>query len=208
MHASNQARFEQSFRDIADQVKIPGRREPKANIFELVQNWLRDEKKGKWICVFDNADDYELLCLPRTVANHAHAMEPTNAPAKPLLEYVPRGRNGPVIITSRSTEVALKMVKYTLIEVRPMEQSEALELLRKRLGRPEETQESRILVEELEFMLLAIVQAASHIRARAPRCSVPQYLKDFQSSGHEATKLLEKEANCQVEIRKQRTQSS
>ncbi|KAJ5885907.1 uncharacterized protein N7473_008581 [Penicillium subrubescens] len=46
VHASNQARFEQSFWDIADQVKIPGRREPKANIFELVQNWLRYEKKG------------------------------------------------------------------------------------------------------------------------------------------------------------------
>ena len=133
--------------------------------------------------------------MPRIVAYHAHTIETTNTPAKPLLEYVPRGQNGSIIITSRSREVALKMVKYTLIEVRPMEQSEALELLRKRLRRPEETQESRILVEELRFMLLAIVQAASQIRARAPRCSVPQYLKDFQSSDHEATKLLEKEAN-------------
>jgi hypothetical protein len=48
-------------------------------------------------------------------------MELTNALAKPLLEYVPRGRNGSVIITSRSREVALKIVKYTLIKVRPME---------------------------------------------------------------------------------------
>ncbi|KAJ5683654.1 hypothetical protein N7462_006819 [Penicillium macrosclerotiorum] len=197
IHASNQARLEQSFRDIANQVKISGRREPKANIFELVENWLRDEKKGKWVCVLDNADDYEFLCLPQTVANPAHAIEPTYVPVKPLLEYIPRGRNGSVIITSRSREVVLKMVKENdLIEVTPMEPCEALELFHKRLGRPKESEESRRLVEELEFIPLAIIQAASYIRARAPRYSVSQYLQDFQSSDRGATKLLEREANC------------
>ena len=47
MYASNAARFEQSYREIADQVEIPGRSDPKANIFKLVYNWLRDEKKGE-----------------------------------------------------------------------------------------------------------------------------------------------------------------
>ncbi|CAG8357010.1 unnamed protein product, partial [Penicillium salamii] len=114
---------------------------------------------------------------------------------KPLLEYVPRSRNGSIIITSRTREVALKMVHHSdLIEVKPMEKFEALELLHRKLEQPGESQESRHLVNALECMPLAIVQAASYIRNRAPRSSVSQYLKDFLGSDREATKLLKKEA--------------
>jgi hypothetical protein len=45
VHASNAARFEQSYRDIADRVKIAGRRDPQANIFKQVHDWLRDCKQ-------------------------------------------------------------------------------------------------------------------------------------------------------------------
>lgn len=86
------------------------------------------------------------------------------------------------------------MVNYQdLIEVKPMERSEALQLLGKKLEQPE-SDDSRHLVEELELIPLAIVQAASYIRNRAPRCSVSQYLRDFQKSDREATKLLKTEA--------------
>lgn len=106
--------------------------------------------------------------------------EPPNAPTKPLLEYNPRSQSGALITTSRSREVALKMVKYKdLVEVNPMEKSEGLELLQKMLDQPEGGQDSQKLVEELEFTPLAIVQAASYIHSRTPLSSVPQYLKDF-----------------------------
>jgi hypothetical protein len=121
--------------------------------------------------------------------------EPPNASTKPLLEYIPRCRNGSIIITSRSKEAALKMVKHKdLIEVNPMARSNALELLQKTLDQPEESQESQHLVEELEFMPLAIAQAAGYIRNRAPRYSVSQYLRHFQKSDREVIKLLKKEA--------------
>ncbi|KAJ5335691.1 Tetratricopeptide-like helical [Penicillium brevicompactum] len=42
-------------------------------------------------------------------------------------------------------------------------------------------------------MPLAIVQAASYIRNRAPRSLVSQYLKDFLESDRKATRLLKKE---------------
>jgi hypothetical protein len=61
VHASNAARFEQSFQEIADQVKIPERRSPKADIFKLIHDWLRDEKKGKWLLILDNVDDARFL---------------------------------------------------------------------------------------------------------------------------------------------------
>lgn len=40
-HASNVARFEQGFREIAERVKISGRQDPKGNIYQLVHAWLR-----------------------------------------------------------------------------------------------------------------------------------------------------------------------
>lgn len=47
------------------------------------------------------------------------------------------------------------------------------------------------LTETLEFMPLAIVQAAAYIRHPASRCFVAQYLEDFQSSDSQKLKLLD-----------------
>lgn len=59
-HASNAARFEQSFRDIADYVKLAGRQDLQVNIFKLVHNWLH-KCKQPWLLVLDNVDDARLL---------------------------------------------------------------------------------------------------------------------------------------------------
>lgn len=189
IHSSNETRFVQSLRDIADQLKIPGHLDPKVNILKLVESWLQDEKKGKWVCILDNADNHEFLCsLPAAGQG---------ALVKPILEYIPKSRNGSLIITSRSREAALKIVAYRdLIEVKPMEQSEALQLLQKRLEQPGEDQDRRKLVEKLEYIPLAIAQAASYIRNRYPRYSVSQYLREFQASDREAIRLLKRETVC------------
>ncbi|KAF1941184.1 hypothetical protein EJ02DRAFT_423288 [Clathrospora elynae] len=56
LYASNAAQFEQSFRDIADCVKIARRQDPQANIFKMVHDWLQDCKQ-QWLLVLDNVDD-------------------------------------------------------------------------------------------------------------------------------------------------------
>lgn len=50
------------------------------------------------------------------------------------------------------------------------------------------------LAAELEFMPLAIVQAAAYISQRAPLYSVRQYLEKFRESDREKTSLLDYEA--------------
>ncbi|CAG8283444.1 unnamed protein product [Penicillium nalgiovense] len=102
VHAINEVRFEHSFRDIADQVKIPGRQDPKVHIYKLVENRLRDEKIGKWVCILANVDDDKFLCSFQAAGTEDSIGGLTNASTKPLLEYVPRGRNGSTIITSRT----------------------------------------------------------------------------------------------------------
>jgi hypothetical protein len=187
--------LEQSFRDIADQIKIPGRQDVKVNIFKLIENCLRDENRGKWLLILDNVDNEQLLCSYSVAGKEDPISSQTNASTKPLLEYIPRSRNGSIIITSRTRDVALKMADHKdLIEVKPMEEPEALELLQRKLGQPRGSKEGQQLVNALELMPLAIIQAASYIQNRAPRYSVSQYLRDFQGSDREATKLLQKEA--------------
>jgi hypothetical protein len=149
----------------------------------------------KWLCILDNVDDDKFLRLFPAAGTGDPMRDLMNAPTKPLLEYVPRSRNGSIIITSRTREVALRLVHHKeLIEVKPMESSEALELLQRKLENPGESQESQQLVNALDFMPLAIVQAASYVRSRTPRYSISQYLRDFQGSDLEATKLLKKAA--------------
>ncbi|OAG05932.1 uncharacterized protein CC84DRAFT_1052555, partial [Paraphaeosphaeria sporulosa] len=59
-HASSTARLEQSFHDIADRVKIEGRRDPQVNIFKLVHDWMCDTDE-RWLLVLDNVDDAGFL---------------------------------------------------------------------------------------------------------------------------------------------------
>ena len=66
MHASNAARFEQGYRDIANVVKIVGWEDPKADIFKLVHDWLRG-CEGKWLMIFDNVDDADFFVNAQAV---------------------------------------------------------------------------------------------------------------------------------------------
>ncbi|CAG7956765.1 unnamed protein product [Penicillium salamii] len=146
---------------------------------------------GNWVCIFDNVDDDQLLCSVLVAGKRDLMSGSTVASTKSLLEYVPRSWNGSIIIMSRTREVALKTFHHSdLIGVKPMENSEALELLQRKLEQPGKSQESRQLVNALEFMPLAIIQAASYIRNRAPRYAVSEYLADFEGSDRKATSLL------------------
>jgi hypothetical protein len=67
-------------------------------------------------------------------------------------------------MTTRSMEVALGFVEQTdIIEVRPMEEAHAITLFEKKLGNQSDSKDIVELVAALEFMPLAIVQAAAYI---------------------------------------------
>ena len=61
IYAGSIVRFEQSFRDLADYIKIPGRQDPKANVFRLVYDWSRDGNNGQWLLILDNIDNPHLF---------------------------------------------------------------------------------------------------------------------------------------------------
>jgi tetratricopeptide (TPR) repeat protein len=74
-----------------------------------------------------------------------------------------------------------------------MDEAHALMLFKEKLGMQGDSKNIAELVAALEFMPLAIVQAAAYISQRAPRCSVQQYLEEFQKSDRKKTSLLNHE---------------
>jgi hypothetical protein len=117
--------------------------------------------------------------------------------SRPLKAYIPHCGHGSVLITSRTKSAALKLVdEHDIVTVEPMSRPEALILFKKKLGRHSDDDgdsDNNItdLVEALEYMPLAIVQAAAYISRRAPRCSIRQYLEEFLESDSRKTSLLE-----------------
>ncbi|KAK6063282.1 Kinesin light chain 5 [Seiridium cupressi] len=192
-HASNAARFEQSVRDIANCVKIYGRQNPKANIFQLVHDWLRDETKGPWVLILDNVDDAGFL-ISTSTGNEAQSVKEENTDSRPLLWYIPHCQHGSVLVTSRGISAALELVEDTdIVAVDPMNVGDAVMLFERKLKQPvaEDTVELvATLVAALEYIPLAIVQAAAYISQRWPRYSLQQYLKNYQASDRKKTGLL------------------
>jgi tetratricopeptide (TPR) repeat protein len=183
VHASNAERFEQSYRDIAGCVKIAGRQDPQANIFELVHNWLRD-CKHQWLVVLDNLDDARFL-LDRPATN-------STAARKPLREYLPHCERGSILVTARNDEAALKLVeRRDIVTVGPMDQPGAVTLFEKKLGILDDSSKVAELAAVLEYMPLAIVQAAAYISQRESRYSVAKYLDEYRKSERKRTSLLE-----------------
>ncbi|CAG8898829.1 unnamed protein product [Penicillium egyptiacum] len=192
IHAGNAARFEQSCRDIADRVKITGRTDPTANIFKLIHDWLVEERDRKWVLILDNVDDSSFLHeVPPVGQGKQQSGQSGAPPGRPLLTYLPINHNGTMIVTSRSRSAAVTIVEESdIIQIEPMDLSHATMLFEKKLGAQIEKGNIIQLATELDYMPLAIVQAASYIKQRTPRVSVPQYLEDFQKSDRKRTSLL------------------
>lgn len=185
VHASNSARYQKSLHDLADRAKIPGRENPNVNIFQLFGNWLQDSGLGSWLLVLDNVDSDELLKSPEG---------PNGEPTPPPIRYLLANPCGTILVTSRNESVSLDIAgPRNTIELHQMGRSDALRLFEAKLGTCTENEDAIQLLEELEFMPLAIVQAAAYITHRLPRFSIRQYLDVIQQNDHKAMQLLEHE---------------
>jgi hypothetical protein len=207
-HASNPARLEQSFREIADHVKIRGRKEAQADVLKLVHDWLRNEKNGRWLLVLDNADDAGVLSSPPsnsqtsptdgcTDESGGSAIAGGSDLQRHLSEYLPPSKHGSVLVTSRTRRAAMQVVEgKDVMLIKPMHDAAAHALLCKKLGdKVDRSNGITELAAALEYMPLALVQAAAYIRERAPRSSVRQYLAEYRESDSRKTSLLNQAAS-------------
>ncbi|KAL4778621.1 hypothetical protein BJX76DRAFT_352467 [Aspergillus varians] len=170
VYAGNTARYEQAYRDLADQLNLPGRTEREVDIFKLVSQWLSDNANGHWLMILDNADNKDMFFQEIEMGvNPSHH----KAGARPvLIASIPQTTNGSVIITSRSSTAARNLLTthQNIISVEVMDESDALDLLQTRVTLDEHSlEDARRLVQTLEYIPLAINHAGSYIQERSPR---------------------------------------
>ncbi|ORY09124.1 hypothetical protein BCR34DRAFT_625896 [Clohesyomyces aquaticus] len=165
VHASNSARLEQAFSDIAERVGLCSQPGAAIDTVPAVCRWLSNEANGRWLIIVDNVDD-EI-----TIESQEDGQ------SIPLASLLPQSDHGAVVITSRNANVARSLVgrQQDIIKISAISDSEAVELLRNKLG-DEPSEGATQLVNALDCIPLAIVQAAAYINRLGQRMSIPKYL--------------------------------
>ncbi|MCJ1245218.1 hypothetical protein MMC30_002420 [Trapelia coarctata] len=178
VHASNRARFEQSYREIADALELPGRDNPQQNILGLVEAWFKRAGNGNWLMILDNADDPKIFFDPES-----------KDPETELLRHLPQSSNGIVLATTRYKRAAAVICEQNMIEVPPMTSAESGVLLEKMLDRRVQPMErcDEFLM-ELEYLPLAIAQAAAFITYNS--VDINHYLQLLRENESSMTRLL------------------
>jgi tetratricopeptide (TPR) repeat protein len=137
--------FDQACSQIAKELRIH-RNSDGESAMESVQRHLSSDKAGKWLLIIDNADDIDLLF-------------------DKLDQYFPTSDKGVTLLTTRSREVALSFAGRDIVKLQKMTTDEGIAFLTKIVGEDSLCDQNSTIqfLEELNFLPLAIVQAAYYI---------------------------------------------
>ncbi|RYP61640.1 hypothetical protein DL771_010059 [Monosporascus sp. 5C6A] len=202
VHAGSRPRFEEAYRSIAERLQLPRRNDPNVNVLRLVCDWLQTEEASSWVMVLDNVDDVNLFYPSSNGGGNKAGCCPADGnPAarseqRPLAAFLPKCRNGTILVTSRSMDAAEKLTgsHKAIYQISTMDDSQGLQLLRTKLEGDFDKDSAADLLRALDYIPLAITQAAAYINRRAPRVSVRTYLETMQKSDKKKGSLLNSDA--------------
>ena len=185
VHADNQATFAQDYKAIAGKLGLPNDLDG-----EKLLTAVRDriESQPRRLLVLDNADDLTIFGVSRGGGSAENLSS--------LASYVPKGANGKVLWTSRDERIVGTLVGAQCgIQVGRMSTDEAIRLLGNLKNgegevSSEEDSDARKLLEELQWLPLAISQAGAFMRRRS--MPVRQYLSRLLE-GQERWRVLKAE---------------
>lgn len=151
--------------------------DPKANMVQLVNAWLRNDANEPWLMIVDSADDASVF-FDNTPASDASREQTLATKKSPLSSALPPSSTGSLLVTSRSREVVCMLTgsEHSVVEVGPMDDQDAFALLKKKFISTFKSGEATSLIRALDNMPLALTQAAAYIN-RTPRMSIARYLK-------------------------------
>ncbi|KAH7111546.1 hypothetical protein EDB81DRAFT_355668 [Dactylonectria macrodidyma] len=198
VHASSRPRFKEAYRSIADNLRLPGRNDPSVDVLGLVRDWLQGEEVGRWLMVLDNVDDVNLFYPSSsagrdgTVCYLADENPAALSVQRPLAVFLPKCHHGIILITSRSMDAAEKLTgsHKAIYGISAMDDAQALQLFRNKLQGDFDKNAAGDLLRALDYIPLAVTQAAAYINRRAPRISVKTYLEAFRKSDKKKGSLL------------------
>lgn len=130
---------------------------------QIVRNWMNPGCPIEWTMVVDNVDD------------RATFFEATSETEKALIEYIPSTAQGTIIYTTRSRDIAIDLSSTNdPIAVERLSLGEAHALLGEQLVKGSIEDDLLELFEALEYLPLALSQAAAYMIKR--RKKVADYL--------------------------------
>ncbi|KAK7215348.1 hypothetical protein V2G26_003351 [Clonostachys chloroleuca] len=176
LSALSKASFEQSCREIVTQCDI--RQSSATNDHDataLVQQYLSSKASGKWVLILDNVDDAQIL-------------------GRPIHYFLPKRRDGLMLFTTRSQEIAADLATSEVIRIPEMCPAEAKGYLEKLLIQKdliEDEAGTGALLRTLTHLPLAITQAAAYINRNS--VSIAQYLDLIDRADGNMVELLSSE---------------
>ncbi|KAF7511136.1 hypothetical protein GJ744_005367 [Endocarpon pusillum] len=153
--ASDIDSLHQAYSNIAQKLGVSGWDDETADIKLLVKHYLSRESARQWLLIFDNADDVNLGSTGLSTPHSAN-----------LVDYLPQSELGSIVFTTTNSDTARTLAVQTTIELQMMTPDSAQRMLENYLNTSvptSEKQEMQLLVKELSYLPLAIVQAAAYI---------------------------------------------
>lgn len=167
--------FENAYRDIGEQLKVPGIENDIADVKNLIKAALSQESAGDWLLIIDNADDQDLLWGDTAISDH-----------------LPFSRKGSILFTTRSHEAAVRLniPGPGIITAAEMDRNESLELLAKGLKKSQidDFKSINTLLDFLADLPLAVKQASAYMAKTS--ISTSKYLSSCQSGDRGTTWLI------------------
>jgi tetratricopeptide (TPR) repeat protein len=159
----------QAYLAVAENLGIPGLDKPGADVKLLVKQYFSKSSTGRWLLIFDNADDLDMWIKKPSSELGA---------GRRLLDYLPKSTQGSIVFTTRDRRIAVKLAPQNVVEVSEMSDETAKKLLKKCLinAHPTDTNHGiETILAQLTYLPLAIVQASSYINENG--ISITDYLK-------------------------------
>ncbi|KAK2782650.1 hypothetical protein FQN53_009666 [Emmonsiellopsis sp. PD_33] len=145
---------------------------------ERVRDHLNEKTSGKWLLIFDNADDMDMWIK--------------GSDATPALKnFLPQNEQGHMIFTSRNRKLATKLASSHVVSVDELDEQTGVQFLKRSLidsDLVEDRNTTIALLEQLTFLPLAIAQAAAYINENST--GLTEYLELLQGQESDAVEIL------------------
>lgn len=201
--ASDADQLRDSLGLIAAHCKISRTEDTTDLMLDRVWRWLADKDNGHWLMIIDSADNLDTFFISSGGKQPGGLQAAESIPFTGLSRYVPTCLHGKVLITTINKSAAESLADSgNVSEVHPMNEDYACTLLRKHLTegeststsikiRPEPWRDDHLvkLASQLDYLPLALVQAAAYIRMNS--LSVAGFLELIVSDQSDLPGVLE-----------------
>ena len=184
VNASTAEQMERSYKEIAKEARLVESEDPSLDQLQQVKLWLESKESGNWLMVIDNADDENLF-----YGEDENRGQKSFRIFQKLAQYFPQRPNGSILLTTRNKMLGFKFTSvHGVITIPKMSVSESKGLLVENLEGEHDDQDLTDMVEILENLPLALVQAAAFIKENSQ--SISDYLQMYRESDSTRIKLL------------------